>query len=74
MVYRKPYPISVRYHERVRAQLINLEKQDIIRPSRSPYNAALIPVPKKDGGIGLCLDFCALNNTLKDDKFPMPNI
>ena len=34
----------------------------------------MIPVPKKDGGIRLCLDFRALNTTLKDDKFPMPNI
>ena len=32
VVYRKPYPIPVSYHERVRAQLINLEKQGIICP------------------------------------------
>ena len=70
VVYRKPYTIPVSYHERVRAQLINLEKQGIIRPSRLSYNAPLIAVPKKDGGIILCLDVRALNNTLKDDKFP----
>ena len=39
-----------------------------------PYNAPLIPVPKKDREIRLCLDFRALNTTLKDNKFPMPNI
>ena len=36
VIYRKPYSIPVSCHERVRAQLIKLEKQGIIRPSRSP--------------------------------------
>lgn len=74
VVYRRPYNIPLSYHERVNEQLKSLEKQGIIRPSRSPFNAPLIPVPKKDGGLRLCLDFRALNKTLRDDRYPLPNI
>ncbi|KAK4318737.1 hypothetical protein Pmani_010278 [Petrolisthes manimaculis] len=73
-VWRKPYPIPVSYHIRIQEQLRQLHSQGTIRPSKSPYNAPLIPVPKKDGGLRLCLDFRALNTKLKDDKYPLPNI
>ena len=73
-VYRKPYPILVCYHQAIREQLQVLQAQGIIRPSQSAYNSPLIPVPKKDGGIRLCLDFRALNTKIKDDRFPLPNI
>ncbi|KAK4327436.1 hypothetical protein Pmani_002100 [Petrolisthes manimaculis] len=73
-VWRKPYPIPVKYHEDIKKQIKQLRAQGTIRPSRSPYNTPLVPVPKKDGGIRLCLDFRALNTKLKDDKYPLPNI
>ncbi|KAK3892473.1 hypothetical protein Pcinc_003705 [Petrolisthes cinctipes] len=73
-VWRKPYPIPVKYHEDIKKQIRQLRAQGTIRPSQSPYNTPLVPVPKKDGGIRLCLDFRALNTKLKDDKYPLPNI
>ena len=73
-VYRKPYPIPVCYHSAIRKQLQTLQEEGIIRSSQSAYNSPLIPVPKKDGGIRLCLDFRALNTKIKDDRFPFPNI
>lgn len=73
-VYRKRYPIPVIYHEQVEKQLIALQEQGIILPSHSAYNVPLIPVPKKNGGLRLCLDFRALNTTLRDDRYPLPNI
>ena len=74
VVYRRPYNIPICYHEAVNKQLLELEQQGIIRSSRSPFCAPLIPVPKKDEGLRLCLDFCALNKTLRDERFPLPNI
>ena len=74
VVYRHPYQVPICYHDRIAQQLKELAKQGVIRPSRSPYNAPLIPVPKKDGGLRLCLDFRALNKTLIDVRYPLPNI
>ena len=74
VVYKRPYPIPVKYHDEVSKQLKLLQEQGVIRPSKSPYNTPLVPVPKKDGGLRLCLDFRALNATIRDDKFPLPNI
>ena len=74
VIYRRPYTIPVKYYEGVKNQLDKLQKQGIIRPSKSPYNNPLVPVPKKDGSIRLCLDFRALNATLRDDRYPLPNI
>lgn len=73
-IYKKPYPIPVKYHKEIEIQLKDLEAQGIIRPSASPYSAPLVPVAKKDGGVRLCLDFRALNDELIDDKHPLPNI
>ena len=74
VVYKHPYNVPICYHEKIAKQLSELAEQGIIRPSRSPYNAPLIPVPKKDGGLRLCLDFRALNKTLIDVRYPLPNI
>ena len=61
VVYKRPYPIPVSHHEKVREELKKMQEQGIIIPSHSAYNTPLIPVVKKDGGIRICLDFRALN-------------
>lgn len=52
-VYKRPYPVPVKYHEEIESQIRALEAQGIIRPSTSAYQAPLVPVPKKDGGLRL---------------------
>lgn len=74
VVYRRPYNIPISYHERANAQLKSLERQSLIRPSRSLYNAPLIPVPQKDGGLRLCFNSRALNKTLREDRYSLLNI
>ena len=60
VVYKRPYPIPVSHHEKVR-ELKKMKEQGILIPSHSAYNTHLIPVVKKDGGIRICPDFRALN-------------
>ena len=51
-----------------------MEKQGIIRPSKSSFHSPLVPIVKKDGKIRLCIDFRNLNKHVINDCFPLPNI
>ena len=67
---RKPYPIPVCYHEKVKEQIKIMEKHGIIRPSRSSFQSPLVPVIKKDGKLRLCIDFRNLNTHVMNDSYP----
>jgi len=56
-----------------------LEKDGVITPSDSPWNAPLLVVPKKPDINGkvkyrVCVDFRKLNQVTVGDAFPLPNI
>jgi hypothetical protein len=43
-----------------------------IRPSVSPWGALVIFVNKKDGSLGLCIDYRDLNNATMKNRYPIP--
>lgn len=51
----------------------NLEK-GFIRRSESPAGAPVLFVPKKDGGLRLCVDYRALNSITVKNRCPLPLI
>ncbi|UTT90607.1 hypothetical protein NDA17_003647 [Ustilago hordei] len=51
----------------------NLEK-GFIRPSKSPARSPVLFVPKKDGGLRLCVDYRGLNEITVKNKAPLPLI
>jgi len=73
-IYKKSYPIPLKYREEIRRQIEDMISQGVISPSRSPYNSPLVPVKKKDGTLRLCLDFRLLNEVIQDDRYPLPHI
>ena len=52
-IYSMSEKESKALHEYIDEQL----KEDIIRPSKSPAGHGVLFVPKKDGGLQLCIDY-----------------
>ena len=63
--------MSVKIKEEVTKQL----QAKVIRVTRYPdWLANVVPVPKKDGKIRVCVDYRNLNKASPKDNFPLPNI
>src|SRR3954469_12687481 len=42
--------------------------------SYPPWIANIVPVPKKDGKVRMCVDYRDLNRAIPKDDFPLPHI
>lgn len=78
-VYSRYYPYPMHLKDEVESQIQELLDNDIIRPSRSPYNSPVWIVPKKADFSGkkkyrLVIDYRKLNDITIPDKYPIPNI
>ena len=67
-----PRPIPFRYAERVHRQLNEMASDGIIRPSKSPWCAPAVYVPKSNGELRICVDFIQLNRVTKKNSYPVP--
>ena len=47
-------------------------QKGFIRPSKSPVGAGVLFVPKKDGGLRLCVDYRRLNEVTRKNSYPIP--
>jgi hypothetical protein len=70
----RPRRIPDCYKEEVTNQLHEMEKIGTIRPSQSNWAAGLVIVPKKTGGVRLCVDYRPLNEQTLGDAYPLPRI
>jgi len=70
----KPYTMPLPYWNQAKAELQNMEDLGIIEESVSPWSCPVICVPKKDGGLRLCMDYRKLNSVTVPDVYPLPNI
>ncbi|KAL4112118.1 hypothetical protein QTP88_015966 [Uroleucon formosanum] len=75
----RPYRLPFKHRQEIDRQIQKLEEDNIIAPSKSPWNAPLLVVPKKPDENGVvkyrvCVDFRKLNQISTGDAYPLPNI
>ena len=65
-----PHRVPDKWKEGVRHEILKLEEQGIIVKSNSPWASPIVPVPKPDGTIRICIDYRRINSiTLKDPYY-----
>ncbi|GFX60862.1 retrovirus-related Pol polyprotein from transposon 17.6 [Trichonephila clavipes] len=60
--------------EEVGTLLREMQENDIIEPSSSPWASPIVLVRKKDGSTRFCVDYRKLNDVTKKDSYPLPRI
>ncbi|MCG7879290.1 MAG: RNase H-like domain-containing protein, partial [Candidatus Thiodiazotropha endolucinida] len=68
--------IPFKMRSQVERKLKELEAQDVIERVQgpTPWVSALVPIPKKDGDVRLCVDMRQANKAVQRERFPMPNV
>ena len=56
------------------AEIVNMLKPGVIKPSSSPWTYPTVLVCKKDGTTGFCVDFCKLSFAMVKDSYPFLHI
>ena len=70
--HRVPYRMSPQGVDELKKQLRELTQKGYIQPSVLPFGAPVLFVPKKDGGIRICMDYRALNRVIVHTRYPLP--
>ena len=67
----RPYRPPDRMKEGVREEVDKLVELGVAEPSYSPWASPVVPVPKKDGSLRICIDFRRLNSVTVPDPYYM---
>ena len=76
-MYVKPYRLPQSLKSEINEQVKKMLDEDIIEPANSEWNSPVLLVPKKTEGDKkwrLVIDYRKVNDSIQDDKFPLPNI
>jgi hypothetical protein len=73
-VYKPMYRLTQAEKAEVERQVTELLCKGYIEPSQSPWGAPVLFVPKKDGGLRMCIDYRALNKLTVKNRYPLPRI
>ena len=67
----RPYRPPDRMKDGVRNEVDKLLELGVAEPSFSPWASPIVPVPKKDGSLRICVDYRRLNSVTTPDPYYM---
>lgn len=78
-IHTKSYRYPFVHKQEVQKQIAQMLKDEIIRPSSSPWSSPVWIVPKKQDASGkkkwrIVIDYRKINEKTIDDRYPIPNI
>ncbi|GFW19896.1 hypothetical protein TNCV_3561991 [Trichonephila clavipes] len=73
-IKQHPRRLPFAKQEEVGTLLREMQENDIIEPSSSPWASPIVLVRRKDGSTRFCVDYRKLNDVTKKDSYPLPRI
>lgn len=73
-IYQHARRLPIKQKEILEQQVKDWLKEGIIQPSSSDFAVPVVPVPKKNGSLRICVDYRPINKNLIKDRFPLPII
>ena len=70
--HRAPYGMLSKGLDELKRQLQDLTEKGYIQPFVSPFGVPVLFVPKKYGGMRMCVDYKALNRVTVHNRYPLP--
>ena len=67
-----PYQIADKWREQVRGVLDGLCTEDMLVPSKRPWSSPIVPIPKKDGSVRVCVEYRKINKVTVLDPYCIP--
>ncbi|CAM4571699.1 unnamed protein product [Lepidochelys kempii] len=68
----QPYWVPPQTKTAIEREIQDMLQMGVIRPSGSAWASPVVLVPKPDGEIRFCMDYCKLNAVTHPDNYPMP--
>jgi hypothetical protein len=69
-----PYRVSQKENAVIQKEVAEMLRNQIIRPSQSPWAFPVVLVAKKDGSTRFCVNYRKLNALTKRDSYPLPRV
>ena len=69
-----PRGLSPKWKQKILEEVQALQSTGIIVPSRSPWASPIVPVPKPQGGVRMCIDYKPINKVTDTDVYPLPRV
>ena len=73
-IQQPPRRLPLAKKEEAEKAIQEMQKQNVIEPSSSPWSSPIVLVSKKDGSTRFCVDYRKVNEVTHKDSYPLPRI